>query len=96
MTNEALIESEKKAQQITNAFHRSFGGEDGRIVLDYLKTYFRLDRPAFERSLHHPYDPLAAALRDGQREVLLFIEHKLTQRIRGDADFDEPKTKIVR
>jgi hypothetical protein len=46
--------------------------------------------------MHNSYDPLAAALRDGQREVLLFIQHKLSEPMVGDADFDQPKTKIVR
>lgn len=96
MTNDAALEARKKAQQTTNAFHRAFGGEDGQIVLDYLTTYFRLNRPAFERSLNHPFDPIAAAIRDGQREVILFILHKLSEPAKGDADMEEPKTKIVR
>ena len=53
-------------------------------------------RPAFERSLHHPYDPLAAALRDGQREVILFIEHKLAQPVQADGDIEQPKTTVTR
>lgn len=96
MTEEAALEARKKVQRLNNAFHRVFGGEDGKMVLDYLRSYFRLERPAFERSLNHPYDPLAAALRDGQREVILFIDHKLTEPLMGDADFNQPKTKIVR
>jgi hypothetical protein len=42
------------------------------------------------------YDALAAALRDGQREVMLFIEHKLTLPTKGDADVEKPKTKVTR
>lgn len=96
MTSETALEHSKRTQRIINAFHRAFEGEDGQIVLDYLKTYFRANRPAFERSLNHPYDPVAAAIRDGQREVILFIEHKMSEPLKGDADVEEPKAKIVR
>jgi hypothetical protein len=96
MTSDATLEAQKKGQQITNAFHRVFLSEDGQLILEHLRSYFRVDRPAFQRSMHNSYDPLAAALRDGQREVLLFIQHKLSEPMVGDADFDQPKTKIVR
>jgi hypothetical protein len=96
MTNDAALEAQKKGQQITNAYHRVFQSEDGQLVLEHLRSYFRVDRPAFQRSMHNAYDPLAAAMRDGQREVILFIQHKLAEPAVGDADFDQPKTKIVR
>jgi len=95
MTSDAVLESDKKAQRVTNAYHRVFQSEDGKIILDHLHNYFRTNRPAFQRSMHNAYDPLHAAMRDGQREVILFIEHKLAEPAVGD-DFDEPKTKIVR
>jgi len=96
MTNDAALEAQKKAQQLTNAYHRVFSSDDGRLILEHLRAYFRVDRPAFQRSMHNPYDPIGAALRDGQREVILLIEHKLSEPMVGDADFDQPKTKIVR
>ena len=96
MTQDAALESEKKAQRVTNAYHRVFQSEDGKIILEHLHDYFRTNRPAFQRSMHNAYDPIHAALRDGQREVLLLIEHKLAEPAVGDADFDQPKTKIVR
>lgn len=96
MTPEATVEAEKKSQRVTNAYHRVFQSEDGQMVLEHLRSYFRINRPAFQRSMHHPYDPIGAALRDGQREVILLIEHKLAEPAVGDADFDQPKTKIVR
>jgi len=96
MTPEATLEAERKAQRVTNAYHRVFSGEDGQTVLEHLRAYFRVNLPAFQRSMHNPYDPIGAALRDGQREVILLIEHKLAEPAVGDADFDQPKTKIVR
>ena len=63
-------------------------------MLKNLKAYFKMDRPAFERSLTHAYDPIAGAIRDGQREVVLFIEHKLTLPIVADSDA-QPRTIVV-
>ena len=96
MTENKELERSKSLQRITNAYHRTFLTEEGRIVLDNLKAYFRINRPAFERSLSHPYDPLAAALRDGQREVILFIDHKLSQPVQADGDIEQPKTTVTR
>lgn len=96
MTPEQEGERQRELQRVTNAYHRVFKSEDGAMVLRNLRAYFRVDRPAFERSVTHPYDPISAALRDGQREVMLFIDHKLAQPVEGDANLPETKTKIVR
>lgn len=97
MTTDKELERQKEIQRITNAYHRLFNSEDGKAVLKNLRAYFRMDRPAFERGLGHAqYDPLAAALRDGQREVLLFIEHKLSLPVAGDGDLETPKTTVLK
>ena len=90
------IQREKERHRITNAYHRVFSSEDGQAVLRNLRAYFRMDRPAFERSIAHAYDPIAAALRDGQREVVLFIEHKLSAPVKGDADTESPQTTVIK
>jgi len=96
MTTEQEAQRAREIQRVTNAYHRVFGTEDGQIVLKNLKAYFKTDRPAFEHpSLGRPYDPLAGAIRDGQREVILFIEHKLTVPVVADADAP-PKTTVVK
>jgi hypothetical protein len=96
MTPDKEVERSKSLQRINNAYHRCFENEDGQVVLENLKAYFRMNRPAFERSLGHAYDPVAAALRDGQREVILFIEHKLSTPVVGDADVERPTTEVLR
>jgi hypothetical protein len=96
MTTDKELERSKSLQRINNAYRRCFDSEDGRVVLDNLKAYFRMNRPAFERTLGRTFDPIAAAVRDGQREVLLFIEHKLTLPVVGDADVEQPKTEVLR
>lgn len=96
MTTDKELERGKSMQRITNAYHRTFKSEDGQVVLDNLRAYFRMNRPAFERTLGHAYDPVAAALRDGQREVVLWIEHKLSQPAVGDADVERPATEVIK
>ena len=96
MTTDKELERQKDLQRITNAYHRTFNSEDGKAVLANLKAYFRMNRPAFERSLTHAYDPIAAALRDGQREVIIFIDHKLSQPVQADGDIEQPKTTVTR
>lgn len=96
MTPDKELERTKNLTRINTAYRRVFDGDDGKLVLDNLRAYFRMNRPAFERSLGRPFDPIAAAVRDGQREVLLFIEHKLSLPAVGDADVEQPKTQVVR
>jgi hypothetical protein len=96
MTETKELERSKSLQRINNAYHRCFTSEEGKVVLDNLKAYFRMNRPAFERTLGRPFDPLAAAVRDGQREVLLFIEHKLSLPVVGDADVERPSTEVIK
>jgi hypothetical protein len=96
LTEEAVIEQAKAQQRVTNAFHRVFTTEDGKAVMEHLRSYFRADRPAFEKTLGHRFDTIAAAIRDGQREVLLYIEHRLQQPAKGDADIEKAPTKVLR
>jgi hypothetical protein len=96
MTTDKELERSRAIQRLTNAYHRVFGSEDGKLVVENLKAYFRMNRPAFERTLGRTFDPLAAAVRDGQREVILFIEHKLSQPVVGDADVEQPATEVLR
>ena len=96
MTQDKELDSSRELARLNTAYQRTFSTEDGKTVLQNLRAYFRMARPAFERSLHHPYDPLAAALRDGQREVILFIEHKLAQPVQADGDIEQPKTTVTR
>lgn len=96
MTTDKELDRARELQRLTNAYQRTFGSDEGKVVLQNLKAYFRMGRPAFERSLTHAYDPLAAALRDGQREVILFIEHKLSQPTVADGDIDKPTTTVTR
>jgi hypothetical protein len=95
MTNEQEAKRAREIQRVTNAYHRVFKSEDGQMVLQNLKAYFRMDRPAFDRPpLTHTYDPISGAIRDGQREIVLWIEHKLTLPVVADSDA-EPKNAVI-
>ena len=96
MTEDKELQRSKSMQRITNAYHQTFSTEEGRMVLENLKAYFRMNRPAFERTLGRTFDPLAAAVRDGQREVVLFIEHKLSLPCIADGDVEQPKTEVLK
>lgn len=96
MTEEQELQRSKNIQRVNTAYQQTFSTEEGKMVLANLKSYFRLNRPAFERSLGHPFDPVAAAIRDGQREVILFIEHKLSLPVQADGDVNQPKTTVTR
>lgn len=96
MTKDRELDRSKSLQRLNSAYHRVFGTEDGGVVLDNLRAYFRMNRPAFERSLNHSFDPIAAAVRDGQREVVLFIEHKLSLPRVADGDVEQPKTEVLK
>lgn len=96
MTTDKELERSKSLQRLTNAYHKVFASDEGQLVLDNLKAYFRMNRPAFERTLGRPFDPIAAAVRDGQREVILFIEYKLSLPVVGDADIETPTTEVLK
>jgi len=96
VTDEQALEKLKSQQRTINTFHRVFGTEDGKAVLAHLHTYFRTDRPIFERAVGNRFDTIAAAIRDGQREVMLYIHHKLATPTKGDADIETPTTKVLR
>ena len=94
---EALIEKAKKSQRIGNAFRRLFATEDGKLVLENIREAFGLHMPAFipqERGRHCEYDPIHAAIRDGQRQVLLHIETILALPSVGDGNIKTPKTRV--
>jgi len=89
-------DAEKKAkdeQIAVNAYHRLFKSEDGQIVLTDLDHAFRMSQPAFEQATG--YNATAAAIRDGQRGILLYIFKQLKRPCQGDANI-EVKPKVIK
>jgi len=97
MTTEKEAERAREMQRVTNAYHRVFTSEDGQIVLNNLKAYFEFGRPCFKRPMvGQPYDPIAAALRDGNHEAIMLIEANLRLPVIADSDAEAKTTVIVK
>lgn len=87
----------RAAQKLVNAYHRTFGSEDGSAVLADLKASFGFDFPAFfalDRGGHSEFDPIHAAIRDGQRQVILHVQAKLAAPPAGENDAKAKRTRV--
>lgn len=85
----------KDEQIVINAFHRVFKSDDGRKVLAFLEAQFGTNNPAFLPKSDGSYDAIHAAVRDGQRSIIVQIAHILTLPCQGDANI-EAKPKVIR
>ncbi len=86
------INKARQRQRITNAYIRIFKSRDGQLVLRDLNRFFATNEPAFK---HIGMAIQDAAIRDGQRSVILRIDAQLSRSVVSDDDIEEkPKTKI--
>ncbi|HWL54286.1 MAG TPA: hypothetical protein VNQ90_17735 [Chthoniobacteraceae bacterium] len=90
------IERAKHAQRVVNAYRRVFGSEEGKLVLEDLRGKFGTDKPAFIPKPDGGFDPLWAAVRDGQRQVVIHVEHQMSLPAQGDGNVEEPQTKVIK
>lgn len=88
---DAALKRERERQRTILAYQRVFEGKDGQRVLSDLKTVFSTESQVFLPG--YDYNPVVAALRDGQRGVVLHIEAMLRRPSVADGDITEPKTK---
>lgn len=88
----AALKRERDKQRAVVAYHRAFGGEDGAAVLADLRKSFGTDFQAFLPG--HEWNPIVAAIRDGQRGVVLHIEAMLRQAPEADGNRPAPKRKV--
>jgi hypothetical protein len=88
----AALRRERERQKITNAYHRVFDSRDGQMVIADIKHQFATESQVFLPG--YDFNPVVAALRDGQRGVLLHIEAMLRRPVIADGDISEPKRKI--
>ncbi|WP_338285179.1 hypothetical protein [Luteolibacter sp. LG18] len=71
-------EIQQARTKILAAYRECFTGEAGRLVLADLERSTGYGRPSFMRPPEgHPYDPLAAAIRDGRKSVVDEIHDRL-------------------
>ena len=88
----AALRRERERQKTTNAYHRVFGSKEGAAVIADLKQQFATESQVFLPG--YDYNPVVAALRDGQRGVIIHIEMMLRRPIIADGDIEEPKRKV--
>ena len=88
----AALKRERERQKITNAYHRVFKSKEGEMVLADIRSQFATDSQVFLPG--YDFNPVVAALRDGQRGVLIHIETMLRRPVIADANIEEPKRKV--
>jgi hypothetical protein len=84
------LEQERARQRTVNAYHRVFTTADGKEVLEDLRRYFKTDQPSFIFGQSY----VDAAVRDGQRQVIIRINDQLRKTIMADGDVEKPQAKI--
>jgi hypothetical protein len=90
------IDKAKHAQRVINAYRRLFKTEAGRLVMEDLKAKFGTNQPAFIPKQDGGFDPLWAAVRDGQRQVVIHIEFQTYLPFRGDGNIEKPQARIIK
>lgn len=91
---QAALNRERDRQRTIMAYHRVFLGEEGQTVLDDLKKSFGTELQMFSPA--QDFNPIPAAIRDGQRGVVLHIEAMLRRTPVADGDIEEPKKKVLK
>ena len=90
------LKKAKEAQRLVNAYRRLFGSEEGKLVLEDLKARFGTQMPTFIPKGDGGFDPLWAAIRDGQRQVVIHIEHQMSLPAAGDGNVEKPQAKVIK
>jgi hypothetical protein len=88
----AALRRERERQKVTNAYHRVFSTKEGQAVITDLKAQFATESQVFLPG--YDFNPVVAALRDGQRGVVLHIESVLRRPVIADGDIETPKRKV--
>jgi hypothetical protein len=90
----SALQRERERQRLTNAYHRVFNTKDGALIIADIKQQFATDSQVFLPG--YDFNPVVAALRDGQRGVLIHIETMLRRPVIGDGDIETPKRKVIK
>lgn len=90
------LETARKNQRLINAYRELFKSKAGELVLEDLRKRFGVNMPAFLPKKGGGYDPLWAAVRDGQRQVIIHIEHQISLPAQGDGNVEKPQARIIK
>ena len=92
------LKRSRERQRKVNLVHRVLGTPDGQALLEIIKAEFGTEKtaliPIMRGDGSYYYDTTHAALRDGQRSVVLFLEHLLSIPAIGDANIAQPKVTV--
>lgn len=89
-----MSELEKKVRSAkTTLAYGWFNFPDGELVLADMEKAFGVNLPAFTPNADGAFDPLRAAVRDGQRQVILHIK---TMAAKSHEQSNAPKTTKAR
>ncbi len=88
------IKRQKAKSRLILAYKRTFETEEGKAVLKDLNRMFATNEPAFRPAEN--YSPTIAAIRDGERTVILHIENILNIPVEADGNIQKPKTKVIK
>lgn len=86
------LERARRRALLVRAFHVVFGSDEGRMVLGHLLERFPPDFPRFGQ--HTAWDPIRAAVLDGQGQVMAQIMDFLGQPA-GDDATARPEDKVT-
>ena len=90
----ADLNRERDRQNTINAYRRTFESADGKIVLEDMRRAFKTDSQAFLAG--YEFNPIVAAIRDGQRGVVLHINDMCLRPVVADSLVVAPKARIRR
>jgi hypothetical protein len=86
-----LTDRDLEIQRIAAAYSY-FETDAGKLVISDLEKAFGINVPAFLPQDGRAYDPIHAAIRDGQRSVLLHMKAVATKHNNGEST-KKPDTK---
>lgn len=74
-------QTEKAVRQsnVLQAYQQVFRSVEGRMVLENVEAVFGTNYPAFLPGEDREFSPLRAAIRDGQRQVVLHIKNLISE-----------------
>jgi len=89
------LELAREDQRLVNAYRLTFRSESGKVVLEDLLRRFSRRHPLFMPTKDGHADPCQAAMMDGQRQVMLYVEDRISTPFKGDGDVEKPQTTVI-
>lgn len=92
--SEEQLAAERELQSVINARHRLEQNPDFKLLRAHSEKFHRTHLTSFLVRRNGTYDPLAAAMRDGQRSVFIHWDELLACVPTGPGNIIEPKVSV--